>query len=238
MGTKKTPALFPALLLCVISALSGQETKAPKLEDFAGTLALTGAPGGLLALELPEAVYQGLERPDRGDIRVFDETGRTLPFVIRRAPGSTINPPPEAVPFFRWEQENGAVLPGGTDITINAEGTVLSIKSGGLPSSAPPAWLLDLSGLSYTPATLHITLGGGKETCTTPGSGSIPAQTLPGGGNLKNARPWPGSAAIWRAANPWNFPRETTGISSSNSTSPASRPGPSARFLNRWKFPP
>jgi hypothetical protein len=160
MGTKKTPALFPALLLCVISALSGQETKAPKLEDFAGTLTLTGAPGGLLALELPEAVYQGLERPDRGDIRVFDETGRTLPFVIRRAPGSTINPPPEAVPFFRWEQENGAALPGGTDITISAEGTVLSIKSGGLPSSAPPAWLLDLSGLSYTPATLHITLGG------------------------------------------------------------------------------
>jgi hypothetical protein len=110
-------------------------------------------------MEVPEAVYQGMERPDRGDIRVFDETGRPLPFAIRRTPGSTLNPPPEAVPFFRWEQENDAALPGGPDITINAQGTVLNIKGRGLPSSAPPAWLLDLSGLSHTPRSLRIALG-------------------------------------------------------------------------------
>jgi hypothetical protein len=156
--TKKNAAPF-LFLLFLAAALSGQEARVPKLEDFAGSLVVTGAPGGLLGLEIPEAVYQGVERPDRGDIRVFDETGQAVPFVIRRAPGITVSPPPEAVPFFRWEQENDAALPGGTDITINAEGTVLNIKSRGLPASAPAAWLLDLSGLPHTPAALRITLG-------------------------------------------------------------------------------
>jgi hypothetical protein len=104
-------------------------------------------------------VYQGLERPDMGDIRVFDEAGRAVPFVIRRAPGITVTPPPEEVPFFRWEQETDTALPGGTDIRINAEGAVLNITSRGRPASAAPAYLLDLSGLSGTPKSLNITLG-------------------------------------------------------------------------------
>jgi hypothetical protein len=156
---KKGARFFPALVLCLAPVLAGQEARVPKLEDFAGTLVVTGTPGGLLGLEIPEAVYQGIERPDRGDIRVFDEMGLAVPLVIRRAPGITVNPPPEAVPFFRWEPEDGGALPGGTDITINAEGAVLNIKSRGLSPSAAPAWLLDLSGLSYAPTALQLTLG-------------------------------------------------------------------------------
>ncbi|MDR0624484.1 MAG: DUF3999 domain-containing protein [Treponema sp.] len=159
MKPDKGSSFFPIFFLCLIPALSGQEAKVPKLEDFAGTLVVTGTPGGLLGLEIPEAVYRGIERPDMGDIRVFDEAGLAVPFVIRRAPGVTVTPPPEEVPFFRWEQKNGGALPGGTDITINAEGAVLSIKSRGLRSSTPAAYLLDLSGLSHRPAALGIILG-------------------------------------------------------------------------------
>ncbi|MDR2021379.1 MAG: DUF3999 domain-containing protein [Treponema sp.] len=158
MPNKKNSALFP-LLLSMVPVLAGQEAGVPRLEDFAGSLVVTGTPGALLGLEIPEAVYQGIERPDMGDIRVFDKAGQAVPFAIRRAPGITVSPPPEEVPFFRWEQENDGALPGGTDITINAEGTVLNIKGRGLPVSAAAAWLLDLSGLSYTPAALRITLG-------------------------------------------------------------------------------
>jgi hypothetical protein len=155
---KKRSAVFPALLLLFLpGALSGQETGVPKPEDFAGSLVLTGTPGGLLGLEIPEAVYQGLERPDLGDIRVFDKAGNAVPFVIRRAPGTTVTPPPEEVPFFRWDQDTG--LPGSTDIVINAEGAVLNIKSRGLRPSAEPAYFLDLSGLSHTPSMLHVILG-------------------------------------------------------------------------------
>jgi hypothetical protein len=150
---------LPLFLLGLGGSVRGQEAKIPKPGDFAGSLVLSGAPGGLLGLEIPEAVYQGLERPDMGDIRVFDEAGLAVPFVIRRAPGITVTPPPEEVPFFRWEQETDTALPGGTDIRINAEGAVLNITSRGRPSSAAPAYILDLSGLSYTPAALNVTLG-------------------------------------------------------------------------------
>jgi hypothetical protein len=162
MTGKKSAAVFPLLFPLLFSpagVLSGQEAGVPKPGDFAGSLVLTGTSGGLLGIEIPEAVYRGLERPDMGDIRVFDGTGDAVPFLIRRVPGGVFVPPPEEVPFFRWERENDAVLPSGTDITINAEGTVLNIKSRGLPSSAAGAYLLDLSGLSYTPSALRITLG-------------------------------------------------------------------------------
>jgi hypothetical protein len=163
MPLKKSPVVFPCFvllfLLNAIYVLSGQEAGIPKPGDFAGSLVLTGTPGGLLGLEIPEAVYQGLERPDMGDIRVFDEAGNAVPFAIRRTPGITVTPPPEEVPFFRWDQDNDAVLPGSTDIVINAEGAVLNIKSRGLRPSAAPAYLLDLSGLSHAPSSLNITLG-------------------------------------------------------------------------------
>jgi hypothetical protein len=93
-----------------------------------------------------------------GDIRVFDEAGNAVPFVIRRAPGITVTPPPEDVPFFRWDEDNDAALPGSTDIVINAEGAVLNIKSSSSRPSVAPAYLLDLSGLSAAPSMLNITL--------------------------------------------------------------------------------
>ncbi|MDR2185548.1 MAG: DUF3999 domain-containing protein [Treponema sp.] len=163
MTDKQGPAVFssllPLFLLGLAGALSGQEAKVPEPEDFAGSLVLTGTPGGLLGFEIPEAVYQGIERPDMGDIRVFDEAGNVVPFVIRRVPGSVFIPPPEEVPFFRWEQEDDTALPASTDIMFSTDGTVLNIKSRGLPSSAASAYLLDLSGLSHTPSMLNIVPG-------------------------------------------------------------------------------
>ncbi|MDR1239475.1 MAG: DUF3999 domain-containing protein [Treponema sp.] len=161
MKRKKRPVLFPLLLFLLgfNRALFGQDTKVPVPGDFAGSLVLTGAQGVLLGLELPEAVYQGIERPDMGDIRVFDRAGLLVPFVIRPAPAITLNPPPENVPFFPWGQENDAALPSGTDIVIDAEGAVVNIKSRGGRPSADPAYILDLSGFSATPSSLHITLG-------------------------------------------------------------------------------
>jgi hypothetical protein len=162
MTLKKSSAFFSSFLLPLLlgtaSALSGQQVKLPKLEDFSGSQVLTGTPGGLLGFEIPESVYQGLERPDMGDIRVFDEAGNAVPFVIRRAQGSAVTPPPEDVPFFRWDEDDDAVLPGSTDIAINAEGAVLNIKSSSPRPSAAPAYLLDLSGLSAAPSMLNITL--------------------------------------------------------------------------------
>lgn len=157
-------AFFSAVLLPALSillfphSLPAQNRELPRLEDFAGSLVLGGTRGGLLKLEIPEAVYQGLMRPDRGDIRVFDGEGSPVPFVIRPVPGLAFTPPPEELPFFPWEQENDEVLPGGTDIVINSEGTVLNINNRGVPSGSR-AYLLDFSGLSVPPALLAVSLG-------------------------------------------------------------------------------
>jgi hypothetical protein len=149
---------FPAVLVLLFPySLPAQNRKPPRLEDFAGSLVLSGTRGSLLKLEIPEAVYQGLMRPDRGDIRVFDREGSPVPFVIRPVPGLAFTPPPEDLPFFSWERENDEALPSGTDIVINSQGTVLNIKNRGR-SSLTRAYLLDLSGIS-PPSLLSISLG-------------------------------------------------------------------------------
>jgi hypothetical protein len=147
--------------------LSAQDRRPPRPGDFAGALSLDGSPGGLLGLEIPEAVYQGLHRPDGGDIRVFDQAGQQVPFVIRRVPALAVDAPPEDLPFFPWEEETGKALPRSTDIVINAEGTVLDIKSRGPRSPSPPVYLVDLSGLRRRPAALYVSLGQEGETYNT-----------------------------------------------------------------------
>ncbi|MDR1862620.1 MAG: DUF3999 domain-containing protein [Treponema sp.] len=52
--------------------LSSVEAVPPKPEDFAGAYGLTGQAGSLLRLELPAEVFMGAERPDLGDLRIFD----------------------------------------------------------------------------------------------------------------------------------------------------------------------
>jgi hypothetical protein len=153
--------LLALLVPATISPLSAQDRDIPKVEDFTGSLTLTGTGGGLLKLELPEPVYQGVTRPDWGDIRVFDADGLLVPFMIRPAPGSVVEPPPEEVPVFPWERENS--LPVGTDIVINAEGAVLDIKSRSPGPSVGSAWLLDISGLSRRPSLLHVVMGSGED---------------------------------------------------------------------------
>ncbi|GHV95301.1 hypothetical protein AGMMS50293_16210 [Spirochaetia bacterium] len=138
----------------VDTPLSAQEPL-PKSDDFAGELSLGGTGDSLLKIEIPEVVYRSLERPDRGDMRVFDAGGNMVPFTVRPVPGSLEVPPPQEIPFFLWREE-GRRLPGGTDIEIDTEGTVLRIKNQRATVSAQPIYLLDLSGLGYSPAELNL----------------------------------------------------------------------------------
>jgi hypothetical protein len=142
-------------LLCAPSLLA--EEAVPKPDDFAGALTLTGTGGSILKIEIPEAVYRGLERPDRGDMRVFDANGTMAPFTVRAVPGRVEVPAPLEVPFFYWEEEQGRSLPEGTGIDLDPPGTVLRIKTRTAPESAAPSeYLLDLSGLGYPPAALDL----------------------------------------------------------------------------------
>ena len=146
--------LFFSFVLFAIPLLA--DDPVPKPEDFAGALTLEGPGGGLLKIEIPEAVYRGLRRPDRGDIRVFDSQGVMVPFAVRPAPGMIEVPPPVEIPFFLWNEEPGRVLPAGTDIEIDTAGTVLRIKNQNSSARTQPVYLLDLSALDYTPVELQL----------------------------------------------------------------------------------
>jgi hypothetical protein len=144
--------LFLVLLLFLLPGMGlfSIEEVPPKPEDFAGAYGLTGQAGGLLRLELPAEVFMGAERPDLGDLRIFDAKGVPAPYVIREVPGRTINPPPRDIPFFVWKQGDEKALLKGTDIEINTSGAVVQIKNQSQREGSPPVYLADLSGL-YLP---------------------------------------------------------------------------------------
>ncbi|MDR2095564.1 MAG: DUF3999 domain-containing protein [Treponema sp.] len=130
--------------------------------DFAGTIGLNGKSGAILAWEIPEIVYRRLERPDFGDIRVFDAEGLMVPFAIRKAEAALFTPPPESVPFFIWQGSDADGFPHNQDIELNAEGTVITIRNY-RESPASPVYLLDCSIFSEPPASLVLRMKGAGE---------------------------------------------------------------------------
>ncbi|MCL2066057.1 MAG: DUF3999 domain-containing protein [Treponema sp.] len=81
--------LILSLVLSFFAVHLFADTPVPKPEDFAGSITLEGEGGRLLKIEIPEAVYSGLLRPDRGDIRVFDVSGAIVPFTVLPAADRT-----------------------------------------------------------------------------------------------------------------------------------------------------
>ena len=155
----KTNILFivvPLFFLVTSTSLYPQDKK-PDPQDFAGKITVTRTSGSLLVLELPEKVYQGLQRPDLGDLRVFDADGILVPFTLRTPPGNTITLPEQEVPFFIWKQERGQNFPSSRNVEIDVSGTIITINETQGISFDDSAYLIDLSSLSQSPAALHIT---------------------------------------------------------------------------------
>ncbi|MDR1286801.1 MAG: DUF3999 domain-containing protein [Treponema sp.] len=148
-------------------AFEEEEAEKPAVKEmesgeFAGSVVLAGREGRLLSMEIPGEVYQGLKRADMADMRIFDAGGLPVPFAVRPVPGAVFTPPPRDVPFFIWEEENGA-LPAGTDIVIDTSGTVVRVNSRGGGTAAGgagsgPVYLLDCSGFTYAPSSLVLSV--------------------------------------------------------------------------------
>jgi hypothetical protein len=156
---------------------SGESSpRLPAAGDFAGTIELSGNPGSLLSFEIPEDVYRGLERPDMGDIRIYDSRGNPAPFFVRGAKGVITFPPEKNVPVLVWNEQAGRFTSPGVE--INVSGTAITInpsaetrprtdtsggpaggRTGG-PAGNPAdgLYLADLSGLSGDPPPSKIVL--------------------------------------------------------------------------------
>jgi hypothetical protein len=140
----------------------------PKPEDFAGAYELTGQKGGLLRLELPVEVFLGSERPDLGDLRIFNASGALVPYIIRIPPGQMVQPEPREIPFFVWKQGNEKTPPANTDIEINTSGGVVQIRNQSSGGDSSPVYLADLSALEQLPSELVIEADHGGNYFNTP----------------------------------------------------------------------
>jgi hypothetical protein len=161
----KIVILAGCFIFCGIS-VSGEEP--PKPEDFAGAYELTGQEGNLLRLELPVEVFEGVRRPDLGDIRIFNADGNPAPFIVREPPPQVITPPPEEIPFFVWKRGDEKNPLTATDIEINTSGGVVQIKNQSSGGNSAPVYLADLSALEREPAELVIEADHGGRYFNTP----------------------------------------------------------------------
>jgi len=133
-----------------------------KPQDFAfGVPVQTDGREALYEIELPASVYQGVTRPDLGDMRVFNAGGEPVPFALEPRPARrSEKPPPVPVKYFPLYGEQPADLQGlQLRVEKGAGGTVVSVKSDAGKSTARRgvlAYLVDVSALKQPYEALEL----------------------------------------------------------------------------------
>ena len=90
--------------------------------------------GAIYTLELTEKIYQGLTRSDRGDLRIFNSRGETVPHYIRRLENRVREQQPDKelklFPLYKSKsslQSNGDL---NVRITTNEKGAIIDMNYG------------------------------------------------------------------------------------------------------------
>lgn len=100
--------------------------------DFArGILVETTSNDALHEIWLPLAVYQGLRRPDRTDIRVFNHDGQAVPFVVQTVDDFSVQQVKSLeLPLFPiWGEAHQTAGQVNLKLVQNAQGTLINVKS-------------------------------------------------------------------------------------------------------------
>lgn len=149
----------PLLALLLVPAIC---VAADKPQDFAfGVPVQVDGREALYEVEIPASVYQGVARPDLGDLRVFNAGGEPVPFALEpRTPQRAQTPQPVAVKYFPLYGEQPTDLDGlHLKVEKSAGGTVVSVKSEGAQPVAKRrllAYLVDVSGLKQPYEALEL----------------------------------------------------------------------------------
>ncbi len=119
-------------------------------QNFSKSIAIELEPGqAVYELELTEAVYRNIKRDDLGDIRIYNATGYSVPYVIRRtnAKQSTRILKRSVLPFFPLYAEPGKNLDDlAIRINKNRQGSIVDINvrnGGGQQKKNRIAYLVD-----------------------------------------------------------------------------------------------
>jgi hypothetical protein len=146
-----------ALLLAPVLCLAAEQP-----QDFAfGVPVQVDGREALYEIQLPASVYQGITRPDLGDMRVFNADGEPVPFALEpRPPQRAEKPQPIAVRYFPLYGEQTSDLDGlRLKVEKSGAGTVVSVKSeSGEPQAKRRllAYLVDVSALKQPYEALEL----------------------------------------------------------------------------------
>jgi hypothetical protein len=152
------------LLLISSLLLLTQVTHAVSKSDFAYgyTLEVDGD-GAIYSLTLPEDVYHGLTRADRGDLRIFNSQDVAVPHHIKRAEQMTkVAQPDVSLPLFPlYSDTTNTQTTDGHNIHIvtNDKGAIIDINYGKAGTDATrkvSGYILDSSQLQQAPVALII----------------------------------------------------------------------------------
>jgi Protein of unknown function (DUF3999) len=120
--------LAAAAIVLLAPALAAAEQP----RDFAyGILLKTGGGSAFHQLEVPRAVYEGVLRPDLGDVRVFNGAGEVVPHAFRpRATTSRQARPAVSLPLFAIRTDAPAGM-GGVTLRLQTSGdrTVIDLRT-------------------------------------------------------------------------------------------------------------
>lgn len=119
--------------------------------------------GAIYSLILPEAVYHGLTRADRGDLRVYNSEGVAVPHHIMRAEQLAQKNIDDAklplFPLYMDTQQNDSADENQVHVVTNDKGQIIDINYGklsGMATKRISAYLLDCSQLASTPNALIV----------------------------------------------------------------------------------
>jgi hypothetical protein len=119
--------------------LAAAALAAPAPQDFAHGLLVADAPGApVQQLVLPEQVYQGVTRPDLGDLRVFNAGDVVVPHALCTAPVATAPTIDELpLPVFALQRPGAAAAPQGGRVSVQTpSGVSVQVVE---PATAPAA---------------------------------------------------------------------------------------------------
>lgn len=132
IGTGALLILFVPLIARAVKPISPPPPAKFVQTDFArGILVETTSNDALHEIWLPLAVYQGLRRPDRTDIRVFNHDGQAVPFVVQTVDDfSEQQVKSLELPLFPiWGEANQTAGHVNLKLVQNAQGTLIDVKS-------------------------------------------------------------------------------------------------------------
>ncbi len=131
----KACALTFAALLAAPAAAQQAPLRADNF-NHTSAITLTGA-GPFHQAVLPMALYQGVERQDLGDIRVFNGQGETVPHALLRSQSSSVSQVHEMpLPLFPIHASQDKT--GAPDLSVlvrrHADGTLVSVRQAPQPA--------------------------------------------------------------------------------------------------------